>query len=206
MVGGKRRPLVSGDTLHNGDHFWIELVAQEKLFVWVLYASPDGSAEVIYPPSGDVTLTPGRAQRVPETQDFELDEKVGWERLLIVASRARLDGSATQLAKLVEHVRSTHLWPSDSPSAPAPQARAEAKASAAAGKKSPQRETSRPSPHSSANAYDGPTPILEPRVASADTRGLTRGIKLVESKAGRLDYQPDADGVIAIPLLLKHEP
>lgn len=196
---GAKRPLVSGDSLRSGDHFWVELVAREKLFVWVLYASPDGSAQVIYPTSGEVALTPGRTQRVPETQDFELDHSVGWERLLIVASRERLSGSTSQLAKLVEQVRATHRWPSEEPAAPE---REPEKKPASAAK--PARASR--SAASSGNAYGGPTPILEPRLASADTRGLTRGIKLVDSQAGRLDFEPDAEGVIAIPLLLKHEP
>jgi hypothetical protein len=190
---------VSGDSLRGGDHFWVELVAREKLFVWVLYAGADGSAAVIYPTSGEVALTPGRTQRVPEAQDFELDQTPGWERLLIVASRKRLDGSMSQLAKLVEQVRATHSWPSEAPAVP--EAKAEKKPSLAA-----KSARASKSPTSSGNAYSGPTPILEPRVASADTRGLTRGIRLADSEAGRLDFEPDVDGIIAIPLLLKHEP
>lgn len=202
---GKTRPLVSGDTLHSGNHFWIELVAHESLIVWVVYASPDGSAAVIYPTSGEVSLTPGRTQRVPETQDFELDETVGWERLLIVASRKRLDSSAKQLAQLVEQVRATHRWPVDA-TTPQTEATSDQKPHSRKSHDSSTGAVGRPQPKPNGAVYAGPTPVVEPRIASADTRGLTRGLKLANSQAGRVDFQPDADGVIAIPLLLKHEP
>jgi hypothetical protein len=202
---GDPRPLVSGDTLHHRDHFWLELSTRERLYLYVLYAGADGTATVLYPASGDAILEPYRTQRLPETQDFELDETSGWERILVVASRAPLQQSAAQLGRVVAEVRSTHQFPDElaPPPEPAPtttgkstRPRAEQPAPARAASAAP----------GSARPYTGPTPTLEPVLASADTRGLTRGVRLASTQPGRVEAAPDADGVIAIPLFIRHVP
>jgi len=54
----------------------------------------------------------------------------------------------------------------------------------------------------SAQAYTGPTNTLEPGYAGVNTRGIV----LSGSPRGHIDVLPDAEGVIAIPLLIQHAP
>ena len=187
-AGGAARPLVSGDRLRSGDHFWLELSAQEQLYVYVVYVSANGSASVLYPSAGDLALAAGRTQRLPESQDFLLDSATGWERLLVVASREPLARSKSSLAEIVTQVRATHRWPGPAPASSSTRARAATRVPAVA------RD------HDGA-ASGAPSPDPEPSLATSDTRGIVLG----DSPPGRVDALPDSDGVIAIPLLIDHQ-
>jgi len=192
-VNGATRPLVSGDTLRSGDHFWLELSAHEALYVYVIYVSADGSASVLYPSKGDLLLASGSARRLPETQDFELDQHAGLERVLVVASRDVLSRSAGSLAELVNRVRTTHRFPAATKD---PQVKAASRATTPA----PAAKTASAQGAAAPQPYTGPTNTLEPAYASIDTRGIV----LSGSPRGRIDVVPDSDGVIAIPLLIEH--
>ncbi|HEY3665523.1 MAG TPA: DUF4384 domain-containing protein, partial [Polyangiaceae bacterium] len=210
-ASGATRPIVSGDTLHSGDHFWLDLGAHEPLYVYVIYVAADGAASVLYPSAGDLLLTPEHPQRLPETQDFVLDTTTGLERLIVVASRDVLAHSASSLAELVSRVRATHRWPGDVKEAKtkdaAPRARAEPRRAPTASK--PRSVSAAPAPSNastptagSAEPYTGPTNTLEPRYAGIDTRGIV----LSGSPRGHVDVVPDSEGVIALPLLIEHVP
>jgi len=193
-VNGANRPLVSGDTLRSGDHFWLELSAHEALYVYVIYVSADGAASVLYPSKGDLLLASGNTQRLPETQDFELDQHAGLERVLVVASRDVLSRSASSLAQLVSRVRATHRFPAATNGAQGKVASRAIAPPPAAAKAAPAQGAGAP------QIYTGPTNTLEPSYASVDTRGIV----LSGSPPGRIDVAPDSDGVIAIPLLIEH--
>ncbi|HYQ43759.1 MAG TPA: DUF4384 domain-containing protein [Polyangiaceae bacterium] len=188
---GATRPLVSGDTLRSGDHFWLELSAHEPLYVYVVYVSADGAASVLYPSQGDLLLGAGNTQRLPETQDFELDQRPGVERVLVVASRDVLVRSASTLADLVKRVRATHRFSGTTK---------EAGAKAASRATAPPPKAAPPPSAVAPQLYTGPTNTLEPSYAGVDTRGIV----LSGSPRGRVDVVPDSDGVIAIPLLIEH--
>jgi len=195
-ASGAVRPVVSGDTLRSGDHFWLELTAHEPLYVYAVYVAADGSASVLYPSSGDLLLAPGRVQRLPETQDFELDRHTGLERLIVVAARDVLGRSASSLAELVNRVRTTHRWSGRPQSAPAKTA------APVAARATLPRPAPAPRAVPATQVYNGPTTPLESGYAGVDTRGIV----LSGSPRGHVDVVPDADGVIAIPLLIEHVP
>jgi hypothetical protein len=194
-ASGTIRPVVSGDTLRSGDHFWLELAAHEPLYVYVVYVAAGGSANVLYPSTGDLLLAPGHVQRLPEAQDFELDQQPGLERLIVVASRDVLGRSASSLAELVNRVRTTHRLPGEV-KASRPKSAARVATGAALPSVAPAQRAASPEP------YQGPTTTLEPAYAGVNTRGIV----LSGSPRGRIDVVPDSDGVIAIPLLIEHAP
>ena len=185
---GRRSPFVSGQALHSGERFWMHVSAQERLYVYVIFAAADGSATVVYPERGDVALEPSQTLRVPATQDFELDGTTGTETILLVASRQPLGGSTGPFEAAMREVRANGHWP-------------EAQLALRPNKSASVTTERKAAP----KAYAGPAPLVEARLATADTRGATRGIHLAP-QAGRIDSVPDEDGMIAIPLVVLHLP
>jgi hypothetical protein len=201
LSDGKRIPLVSGESLHSGEHFWMYLGAREPLYLYVVYAGPDGTATVIYPVQGDFLLDAGQTRRLPAERDFELDDVPGWERLLIVASRRPLAQAEAQLGSVIDRVRSSHQWPESLlPLAP-PQATLRPRTGASAAR--PAAASMRAS-LAKPKVYDGPTPIVLDQVADAARRGATRGVRLSQPNSGRIDAMPDANGIVAIPFFIEH--
>jgi hypothetical protein len=200
---GSRRPLADGDTLRSRDHFWFELSAQEPMYVYVVYVAADGAASVLYPDSGDVVLKPGYTERLPKSLDFVLDDVTGWERVLIIASRAPLSQADSSFARLVDRVRSSRTWPEDDA---ATGEASRPKPADSVPKKPRTPPASQPKSPAPAKVYEGPTPVLETRLASADRRGLTRGIHLGGQKPGHVAAVPDEHGIVTIPLFIRHAP
>lgn len=201
-ASGAMHPLVSGDTLRSGDHFWLELSAYEPLYVYVLYVAADRSASVLYPSAGDLVLTPGHVQRLPESQDFELDQHTGLEHLIVVASRQVLSRSASSLSAIVERVRTTHRFATTPKNS-----QTKAAATGGAARAAPARPAATEKSVSADRAvaavpYTGPTTTLEPDYSPVNTRGIV----LSGSPRGRVDVVPDSAGVIALPLLIEHRP
>lgn len=118
---GAARRVSKGDTLQTGDRLWFRLATDDAKYIYVLQIFPDGSAELLYPPQGEVQLEAGGARRVPfdPRQHFVLDDRPGLEHVLLIASRKRLGESDSRLASLVQVVEQEHQWPSGIPLRPA---------------------------------------------------------------------------------------
>jgi hypothetical protein len=107
-VGDVTRAVAPGDTLHSGDRVELFLDVDAPAWVYVMQAFPDGSSAVLFPPAGELQLQPGAPVRVPPAgQWFQLDEAVGVENLVVVASRRPLAEVDRAAHKIVEETRKT---------------------------------------------------------------------------------------------------
>lgn len=110
LVNGKsERPLAEGETLHSGDHLYFQLRTSQPAYLYVVLFGPDGSANVLYPPSGpDGAVNEARARvaarcpvRIPDRDSFYLQDPAGLQDLRVVAALEPLPRSDRRLCEVL---------------------------------------------------------------------------------------------------------
>ncbi len=109
VSGGSERPLAEGETLHSGDHLYFALRTSQPAYLYVVLFGPDGSASVLYPPTGPSgVVDEGRARiaarcpvRIPERDTFYLQEPAGLQDLRVIAALEPLPRSDRRLCDLL---------------------------------------------------------------------------------------------------------
>lgn len=96
------RSVRVGDTLQNGDKVELWVVPSEDAYVSVLQVGADNKLAPLYPPG---KLTAGKSTRLPPSGWFELDQNVGEETVVLIASRTPISESDPAAAALVERAR-----------------------------------------------------------------------------------------------------
>ena len=103
----QRRNFGMNDTLKSGDFFAYMVEVDRDAYVYVLQFYADGTAKVLFPPSGHIRIAANQRRRVPTSngQWFQLDEATGTEHLYVIASVESLQQAAPELAEVVGEVR-----------------------------------------------------------------------------------------------------
>ncbi|HUS67126.1 MAG TPA: DUF4384 domain-containing protein [Kofleriaceae bacterium] len=96
------RSVRVGDTLQSGDRVELWVVPSEDAYVSVLQVGADNKLAPLYPPG---KLTAGKSTRLPPSGFFELDQNVGEETVVLIASRTPISESDPAAAALVERAR-----------------------------------------------------------------------------------------------------
>jgi hypothetical protein len=82
-------PLVTTKVLRTGEQLYLVLRATEPANVYVGYC--DSARKLtVYPRQGALVVGPNFDTRVPETQDFRVDDNLGLETIFVVASKESL--------------------------------------------------------------------------------------------------------------------
>jgi hypothetical protein len=107
-VSGKAGPrsLLLTPTLHSGDQIRLTVRTTAASVVYVAYC--DGQqTSAVYPPAGDLAVSPDKDVHVPEDGYFQLDTQVGLETIYVVAVAAgsRLDHLDPELASTIDRGR-----------------------------------------------------------------------------------------------------
>lgn len=192
-----RKPayVQSGAKLHTGQQLAFHLWVARPASVYLIEVFPTGRAVLLYPENGKAErLEPQVKHRVPAdpTASFVLDDEIGTERVLLIASERPLGSNEQALSYLVEHVKTAGRWP------------AENARPAAQRKGAPARAEGR-RPEAGQDPAQGPGFLSEEHRGPSDQP--TRGIRLDPGSSGRaLDLQPDAAGIAVATLQFEHLP
>jgi hypothetical protein len=84
------RPILEGQTLHNGDSIALRVRASQPAYLYIVHFAPDGSAETLFPTAEYDQLPPRCPLRLPLRGSLILQDPVGLEDLRVVASRRPL--------------------------------------------------------------------------------------------------------------------
>ncbi len=96
------RSVRVGDTLQSGDRVELWVVPSEDAYVSVLQVGADNKLAPLYPPG---KLAGGKSTRLPPSGWFELDQNIGEETVVLIASRTPISESDPAAAALVERAR-----------------------------------------------------------------------------------------------------
>lgn len=91
-----------GGVLFSGDSVWFELTLTDPSYLYVLQVSATGETTVLYPKGSDRRFE--GAVRIPTTGRFRLDEHVGTEHAVLVATKRPI-GEVKSAAALAEYFR-----------------------------------------------------------------------------------------------------
>ena len=178
-----------GATLRSGEELEFQVTVARPLYVCLVQVFPGGRVEAIYPEADEpVLLQPGITHRVPTDPGvvFTLDDVLGTEKIVLIASSGPLEGTDPALASVVRAVRATGRWPSD------------ARPVARAATSGPPRHAASDSP-----ARLPPDPSVGPAVAGPATRGGT----VPTGSSGRgLDVKADGSPVQVQTFWFEHVP
>ena len=95
-------PIESGTPLQSHDKIALQLFVDKPSYVYTLFRSNAGKILRLYPEQGDEQVEANGQRRVPKEDDtwIELDERVGYEHLFVVASEKPL--STEKLHALIQ--------------------------------------------------------------------------------------------------------
>lgn len=104
---GSRRegPLLRGATLRSGDWLWVNIAVVRQAHFYVVQLDRDGRPELLFPSAleRDEPRQAGSSLRVPPLPEvFALDENVGTEHLVVIASVKPIAATDVQLRELLE--------------------------------------------------------------------------------------------------------
>ncbi|HSY25820.1 MAG TPA: DUF4384 domain-containing protein [Polyangiaceae bacterium] len=194
LPDGSVQSLPSGGSLRSGEKFWLDVAVNVPLYVYVVWISPDGKSDVLYPPDGTVLLSAGVPQRVPtvSSDSFQLDNVPGTERLVILATRGDLGHDAADVSAAIARIRASRRWPTDLLPVPTAPSRPPSGPIRAA-----------PSPPAPAT---GVAPHHE-EDEETDAEHATRGVVLNQGlRQAAIRIAPDDSGIIVMPFVIHHLP
>jgi hypothetical protein len=113
---GQLALVQSGARLHTGDQIELHVSVARRAYVHLFQISADGSATPLYPADNEPELLESDIEyRIPTNPGvrFELDDKVGTERIALIVTSRALDTEEDALRKFVKGVLSTGKWPHD---------------------------------------------------------------------------------------------
>jgi hypothetical protein len=106
LSNGIRRPVAPGDTLRTGDRLEMIVDVDTSAYVYITQVFPDGTAAVLFPESGDFKVPADTSTRVPpEGKWFELDEVIGNEHVVVIASGKPLDEADQEAKRVLDDIR-----------------------------------------------------------------------------------------------------
>jgi hypothetical protein len=172
----------NGATLHTGDRLSFHVRVGRPAHVYLVQVFSDQRAALLYPVEAEPELVnPGVDHRIPAGAGatFELDDKTGTERVVLIASERALGSAEPALELAIRRVNQQGAPGMNAEKSRKPQARA-----------------AKP-----AQAEDDPHP------GPSRLDGQTRGKTLDSGNSGRaLDVQSDAGGIAMATMTFKHLP
>jgi hypothetical protein len=191
--GNEHMLVKDGAELHTKDQLAFFVRVGSPAYVQLLQVMPNGDVEFLYPESGEPTLLkPGIEYRVPSdpSANFELDERTGWERVVLVASRTPLAKADRQLHDLLRRAHETARWPAAKSPARKVQAADAVKT-----------VRSHPAPAGATSA-----PVSDPHPGPTHASGATRGGRANSQTDHALELVPNRGGVALQTLSFRHLP
>lgn len=100
----RRQYLVRADgTLHTGDGIALFFKVDRPAYTYVAMVPPGGAPTLLYPVGDDRPLQPDVEQRIPKAGDWlYLDDKLGQENLLVIASKRPLADTDPELCRALQ--------------------------------------------------------------------------------------------------------